>query len=295
MKDDASKTCCMNENRRGFTLAEVVASLVIGAMVLVTMFGIYSRAEKSAAAIAQNLDNFTLPTEILQRIAEDLDTIIASGSDTKITIENRIIRGYPAARLTIQKTFTDAKNSAQQFETIIWQSSYDYEYDSNGLVLFRSHGGMALEDRLLDENKENWERALFVPICDGVTCFQIQVPRGEELLDRWAQTTLPRAIVATISFTEPYETVQGILEVPDTEKVMRTIAIDRTRKIKFELAKAEYEEKGDEGDEEEDDTGVEDEQDEEGDEEESDSGKDSTSEEPKDRDGRITDDNPTFK
>ncbi|MHC4645764.1 MAG: PulJ/GspJ family protein [Planctomycetota bacterium] len=286
MKNNTSKTCYTNENRRGFTLAEVVASLVIGAMVLVTMLSIYARAEKSAEAIARNLDNFTLPTEILQRIAEDLDTVIASGSATKITIDNAIIKGYPAARLTIQKTFVDAKNKTQPFETIIWQSSYDYEYDSDSLVLFRSRSGMTLEDRVLDRNKENWERELFVPICDGITCFQIQVPRGEELLDKWPGKSLPTAIVATISFAEPYETVEGILEVPETEKIVRTIAIGRTRRITFELVKAEYADEDDEADEGEDDTGEEVEEGDEGNEDEADGG----SEAPEDKDGRITGD-----
>jgi hypothetical protein len=50
--------------------------------------------------------------------------------------------------------------------------------------------------------------------------------------------------VATISFAEPFKTLTGTLDVPDTEKITRTIAIDRTRKIKFIFVKKEDEEKG---------------------------------------------------
>jgi hypothetical protein len=45
--------------------------------------------------------------------------------------------------------------------------------------------------------------------------------------------------VVTISFAEPFKTLAGILDVPEDEKVIRNIAIDRTRAIKFILVKKE--------------------------------------------------------
>jgi len=237
MKNISYKIC---KHDRGFSLAEVLTSLVIGSMVLVAMLGIYSRVQKSSAAITRSLGSSRLPSEILHRIAEDLDRIIASGSDTRVTVENKFEEGYPTARLTIVKTIKDRRNRQQDLEKIIWQSSYDFENDANGLVLYRSHGGIGLEDKLLDENKKSWEKELFVPICSGLTLFRIQIPRGENLLNRWSGTSLPPAVVVTISFAEPFETLAGTLDVPDAEKITRTIAIDRTRKIKFTIAKEEY-------------------------------------------------------
>ena len=213
--------------RRGFSLAEVLAALTIGAMVLIAVLGIYSRAGRSAAAITHKLDSSRLPSEVLQRIAEDLDRIIASGSDTRVTIENKLNNLYPTARLTILKNYYDKASKPQTFEEIIWQTSYDYDTDS-------------------DKQKEGWERELFVPICDGVTFFKIQVPRGEDFLDRWSGSP-PQGIVVTISFAEPFKTVAGDLDVPDEEKITRTIAIDRTRKIKFEIVAKEYGEDEEQG------------------------------------------------
>ena len=234
--------------RPGFSLAEVLAALTIGAMVLAAVLGIYSRAEHSAAAITRKLDSSRRPFEMMQLIAEDLDAIVAASTDTKITIENKFENGFPTARLTILKTFHDRRNTEQTFEEIVWQTSYDFESDADGLVLYRSYGGIALEDKLLDKMREDWEKSYsFVPICSGVTCFKIQVPQGEKLKDEWASATLPRGITATISFAEPFKTVRGTLDVPDEEKITRTIAIDRTRKIKFEIVAKEYgedEEKG---------------------------------------------------
>jgi prepilin-type N-terminal cleavage/methylation domain-containing protein len=228
-------------NKQAFSLAEVLVALTIGAMVLVAVLSIYSRAETSAAAITRKLDSSRLPSEVLQRIAEDLDRIGAPGVDTKVTIENKFENGFSTARLTVLKTIYNSKNEKQTFERIVWQTSYDN--DANSLILYRSHSGIALEDKLLDEQKEDWEKELFVPICTGVTFFKIQVPMGENFLDNWASDSLPRGIVVTISFAEPFKTLAGTLDVPEDEKVIRNIAIDRTRAIKFNLVKKEGEEK----------------------------------------------------
>ena len=251
-KHNMKKASNTSRGPLGFSLAEVLAALTIGAMILVAVLGIYNRAERSAAAITRKLDSSRLPCEVLQRIAEDLDNVIAAGKDVKVAFVSKIeTHGYQTAELTIAKTIYDSKNQPKDFEKIVWRSSYDYESDANGLVLYRSHSGIALEDKLLDETKENWEKELFVPICTGVTFFKIQAPRGETFQDSWTSTSLPPGIVATISFAEPVKTVRGGWDVPDEEKIARTIAVDRkgiARKIKFKILPKESEkEKGNEG------------------------------------------------
>ena len=239
------KTLNISRKLSGFSLAEMLAALTIGAMILVAVIGIYSRAERSADAISRRFDSSRLPCEVLQRIAEDLDRTISAGSNAKITIENKFENGFPSARLTIRKTIRDGKDVEQVLEQITWQSSMDV--DSNSLVLYRSHSGMALEDKLLDEKREVWEKDYsFVPICAGVTFFKIQVPQDETLQDNWASDALPAGVVATISFAQPFDTVTGAFDVLDTEKITRTIAIDRTRKIRFEVVPIGKEEKGNE-------------------------------------------------
>ena len=225
---------------RGFSLAEVLAALTIGAMILVAVLGIYRRAENSAAAVMHRLDSSRVPGEVLQRIAEDLDNVISAGSNAKITIENKFanVAGailVPGARLTMTRTFQDGRDTEQIFEEITWQSSYDFESPNGGLVLYRSHRGLAPEDKLLDKDKYDWERELFVPICSGVTFFKIEAFMGENVVDKWNGTP-PSGIVAAISFAEPYKRVDGTYDVLDVEKTTRTIALDRSRKIKFDLA-----------------------------------------------------------
>ena len=246
VKYSMKKTFGTARARTGFSLAEVITSLTIGAMVLVAVLIVYNRAERSAAAVTRKLDSTRLLSEVMQRIAEDLDGIIATGADTKINIENKFENGFPTARLTITKTFFDSRNQEQIFENIVWQTKYDFASEVDGLVLYRSHSGIALEDKLLDNNKSDWERELFVPICGGITFFRVKVPWGETYLEKWTSTSMPPGIEVSLSAGIPFKTVGGTLDVPEEEKTIRTIAIDRTRKIKFTVAKsglAEGEEK----------------------------------------------------
>jgi hypothetical protein len=236
-KTGASGTCRMPP---GFSLAEVLAALIIGSMVLVAVLGVYHRAENSAAAVVRRLHSSRAPGEVLQRIAEDLDNMISAGSDVKITIENKFENAadvglIPGARLTMTRTFRDGQNKEQVFEQIVWQSSYDFESSEGGLVLYRSHSGLKEEDKLLDRDKADWEKELFVPICGGVTFFRIEAFTGKNPVDQWNGSP-PPGIVATISFAKPYKKPDGTYDVPDDQKTTRTIAIDRSRKIKFEIS-----------------------------------------------------------
>ena len=100
------KTSGIYRMQGGYSLAEVLAALTIGSLVMVAVLGIYHRAEKSVAAVTHRLDGSRLPDEVLQRIAEDLDNVISSSSDAKITIDNKFERVasamlMPAARLVI--------------------------------------------------------------------------------------------------------------------------------------------------------------------------------------------------
>ena len=58
---DMKKIFGTSRARAGFSLAEVITSLTIGAMVLVAVLVVYNRAERSAAAITRKLDRSRLP------------------------------------------------------------------------------------------------------------------------------------------------------------------------------------------------------------------------------------------
>ena len=148
--ENPAKVCYIPRMPSGFSLAEMLAAMTIGAMVLVAVLTIYSSAERSAAAVTGRLDVSRTPREILQRIAEDIDRIISSGSGAQITILNKHDHLLPTAKMTISRTYKDRTDREQKFEEIIWQTSYDFESFGDGLVLYRSHSGIAAEDKLLE-------------------------------------------------------------------------------------------------------------------------------------------------
>ena len=252
--------------RSAFSLVEIVAVLSITAMIMLAAFNIYSRVEASAAAVNATLDKDVLPTEILQRIAEDLDRLASSGLGTTISINNKFdSSGYNVSQLVIKNDVYDEKNKPKVFEKIIWRSSYDFFDDS--LILYRSHNGCNLEDKVITDDKQIELKELgndfFIPLCTGITFFKIQVPvvkvfgenvklpgidemvegpeEEETFLDGWRSDKLPKAIIITISFAEPYQAVTGELEVAQDEKITRTIAIDRTRKLKYRFVARDLE------------------------------------------------------
>jgi type II secretory pathway pseudopilin PulG len=219
--------------RAGFTLAEILAALTIGTMVLIVVLAIYSRAQTGAAGVIEKLESNRLQREVLQRISEDLDRIISNGKETQINIDNKYQDGYPVGRLEIIRTISNARNEQQTLERVVWQSNI--EPQTGELTLYRSHSGIALEDNLLDQQKEPWQRELFVPVCTGLTFFRIEVPRGEEFLEKWSGENIPAAITITMSFGQPMKAPDGTFEVADEDKIIRTIAIDRTRKPTFKI------------------------------------------------------------
>jgi hypothetical protein len=223
---------------KAFTLAEVLAALVLSSMILIAALSVYNSAQRASAAITRKLENYFKPVEILQKIAEDIDDIAGDDKAVKILIPKKAIdNGFWVSQLKIQKSYYDAKDKQQVLETIDWQTAYDF--DTDGLVLYRSRSGIGLEDKLLDQNRENWEKGLFIPICSGVTFFDVQVLSNDELQDYWTEDSLPKVIVITISFAQPYENLNGELEVPEEEKIIRAIAVDRTRKINISFIKKE--------------------------------------------------------
>jgi hypothetical protein len=218
----------------GFTLAEVLAALTIGTMVLIVVLAIYSRAQNGAAGVTNKLESNRLPQEILQRISEDLDRIISSGQETQINIDNKFQEGYQVAKLEIIKSINNEKNEPQTLEKIVWQSNIEPDNPSaEGLTLYRSHSGIAMEDALLDRQKEQWQRELFVPVCTGLTLFSVVVPDGNNVINKWSGQNLPAAITMSLSLAQPSKAADGTLEVPEEDIIVHTVAIDRTRKLTF--------------------------------------------------------------
>lgn len=220
----------------GYSLGEMLAALVIGAMVLTAILGIYGRANQAAEAVSRKIDSPALASEVLQLITEDLDRVMG-GSNATIQIQNGFDNGFARAQLILRRTYYDTQNREQTLDEIIWRAGYDYESGVPGLVIYRSFSGLAPEDRLFDSRRDAREKNYpFVPVCHGVTFFRIEAVNGDRLADTWSGLSLPPGVKVSLSFSQPHETVRGTLDVDEAEKTSRTISVDRTRTIKFTMS-----------------------------------------------------------
>lgn len=227
----------------GFSLIETLTVLTITAMIVVATMSVYSNVRRNVAAIDGNLDQGELPREILQRIAEDLDRLARPGFDTSVVVHNKLKNGYNISQLIIENRFYGDKptNRPQIAERITWQS--DYDPYTNTLILYRAHSGIRLEDGLIDRDqldKEGKGIEQFVPLATGITHFELLIPSGDTLIREWSQTELPKAIRVLLSFGAPEQTDTGDWIIPDKDLFVRTIAVNRTRRMNFQFVKKDF-------------------------------------------------------
>jgi len=217
----------------GFSLGEMLATVVIGGMVLTAILTIYSRANRAATAVLEKVEGPSLSMEVLQLIAEDFDRFLGA-DDVTMQIRNGFDNGFARSDLVLRRVYHDKDNKEQVLEEITWRAGYDSEGETPGLILYRSREGAGQEDKLLENQRKDWEKNYtFVPVCRGLTFFQVQACKGEELLDQWPPSAPPAGAKVTISFAEPYKSVRGTLDISDEQKVSRTFVVNAMRKIKF--------------------------------------------------------------
>lgn len=236
---------------KAYTLVEVLVVLTMSAVVIVTVLKIHSQVRRAAAAVSEKIDSDAVPTNVLQRIAEDIDRLSSTKAEMQYSISNKIRNDVSQSRLIISSYYYDNNTKKQLYEQVIWQSYYD-DYDET-MYLFRSHGGVAIEDSVLDvlgtdENPSQAElqadgKEQFIPVCDGITFFEFSIPQGPEKdpLYTWSSSKAPGAITASISFAEPIEDIFGDYIIPPDQLYQRIIATDRVRKIKFQFVRQEFE------------------------------------------------------
>lgn len=228
----------------GFSLIEILAVVVIAGMMIVAVLNVYSRAQSIIAAIDTRIGSQTLPNEILQRIAEDIDRLTLPGLDTRIAVANKFDGQYNLSQMTISTHYYDSDNppKAQVFEKVHWQSAYDPVKEA--LMLYRSHTGLNLADKIVDKDLAEQQRSgreLCIPVTTGITFFEIVVPRRNTLLREWNLSTIPPAIRIAISLAAPQEDWEtGDMLVFEEDKVMRTVAIDRTRMITYRFVRQDF-------------------------------------------------------
>ncbi len=152
-----------------------------------------------------------------------------------VSIKNKTEPGsYKSAQMIIESKIYDKSNKPQTFEKIVWQSRADP--DADGLIIYRAHSGYTVEDKMLDEPKEGYERELFIPICSGATVFSIEVVKDSNTtIDLWQGQNLPPAVRVSVAFAQPEEDLLGNKVVPQEAIKARTVVIDRFRQLAYQF------------------------------------------------------------
>jgi type II secretory pathway component PulJ len=227
---------------KGFTLAETLAAFVIAIMIMTAAVAVYSTIRKAQGSVDHRLKEGFLAAEVLQRISEDIDRLALPSSDVTVSVKNRIdIESFTVSQMIIESKFYDKDNKPQTFEKIIWQSRV--APDGNELIIYRAHSGYAMEDKMLEEKKETYERELFIPVCTGVTMFAMEVTDGNDansVPQDWTSTDLPPAIKLSISFEPRQPDVLGNRTVTEEAVKTRIVALNRFRQIPYTFVYKEF-------------------------------------------------------
>ncbi|AQT69641.1 hypothetical protein STSP2_02835 [Anaerohalosphaera lusitana] len=238
-----------SKHHAGFSMLEVVTAVVAASIIMIATLTAFNRIRSATHTMHKAIGSRDKVSDVLQLITEDLDTLAMPGSDTRLSVRNHTFRGITRARLTIENRIYDSSNKAHTFESVTWQT--DYDPDSQSFILYRAHGGMALEDPILDtvgteespsqEDLQDSDLEPFIPVATGLTYFEILGMANGRELQTWASSKLPTAVKIVLSFADPVEVAPGEFEILEEDLVTRVIAVDRTRKIKYSFMKEEYE------------------------------------------------------
>ncbi len=226
---------------RAFSLIEILTVLTLSAMILAAVILIYNRVRNSAVAITTRLNKQGLPDELLQKIAEDIDRLAAPGFDASISIRNKEDSGYNSAQLVIENRYYGSGQPpiANIYERVVWQSSYDPFLGQ--MILYRSHSGLNLEDKLVDTVRSGEDKPeLFVPVCSGLTYFGVFALTGSETEEQepassWQKQTMPNGILLGLSLEPMTQLEDGSFVLPEGGIVHRAVAVDRTRSIPYKF------------------------------------------------------------
>ncbi len=224
-----------------FTLVETLVVLVLSATIFTATLGVYQHIRDASVMVDDRMSQHRLQNEIMQKITEDIDRLAVPGVEVTINFHNRSVKGtkkqlYNSGQLILNNSFYGINDKKQVYEEIVWQTSYDP--GKGKMILYRMHDGLNAEDRLLEGDASlSINTGLYIPVASGVTFFEIRTQQGENVLTEWASKSVPKAVRVGLSFAEHEELEKGVFVIPEKFIVYRKVAIDRTRKIPFQVTK----------------------------------------------------------
>ncbi|MGE4285835.1 MAG: hypothetical protein AB7F23_04400 [Phycisphaerae bacterium] len=230
--------------RKALTLYELLAALAVTALILIASLSLLQVCLNASVQIDTELTQNAGSREVLQKLAEDIDSI-SSDTNTTFKLSKHTQNGAEIMRLEMENYFVAKGESKRKYRRIIWQS--DYNPDTGLIVIYRCHSGLLLEDTLVStEQQAEPDKEIYVPVCTEATHFNVNALNGDDVSESWATDALPAGLIAEISFAEPIEDVTGDWIVPDEDIMRRTISVNRAKEYQYRLLNKNLEEEYDE-------------------------------------------------
>jgi len=229
-------------NRRAFALVELLTALFIVCILVMALTTIYESSTNAIAAINQRIEKGASTSEIMRLIVDDVTKASSADTDTSFTLRSKLSGGIALYRLEIASKIYDNSGKELVYQKIIWQS--DYDLFTGTISLYRCSGGMIPADPVLStEAKENPQSDIFVPVCQGLTYFTIQIPQIQDTpegqiinyLDQWEAAEMPGGVIVDLSFEPPVEYVTGETEVLIEDRLIESISLNRSREYRFQF------------------------------------------------------------
>ncbi|MCP4665617.1 MAG: prepilin-type N-terminal cleavage/methylation domain-containing protein, partial [Deltaproteobacteria bacterium] len=139
---------------RGFTLLEIMISIVILVVLMVGIYGVYTSSVGAILWASQKGQVFQMGRIALDRITRDLESAFAASDNEKIRLgmigEDREIDGKPADTLDFT-TLSHLVLDEREPSTDLCEVGYHLveDPDEDGLILYRRDDG-SLDDNLTD-------------------------------------------------------------------------------------------------------------------------------------------------
>lgn len=227
--------------RKALSLLEILASLAVITIIIITMVTLLHASQQTLETIERELDGNSASQELLQKITEDINEFCSQSENTNLVLQHKSTPEGNLYRLEITNFFNGNANTKLIYKKVVWQS--DYDINMGTFIIYRARSGMNLEDTLTStEQQENLDKEIYVPVCTDATYFSIQAFNDEILTDSWSNSDFPAALFLSISFAPPVEYITGDIEVPEEDRLFRTVSVSRAREYNFKLVNKDLEE-----------------------------------------------------
>ena len=176
---ELSAGACSARGVGGFTLLELMVTLLMVAMILVVVLKVLGRTEEETRLIHDKLQRELALDACLDQLCEDLRA--AAAQDLLVMVQSEAVgRDQDSSRLVIQFRPAGAETNVVD-KTIEWVSAP--RYGGEDLLLFRRV-----------KTRDNKTTTDYVPVCEGIHSFRV-----EEINDALLEIT------ASIYRTDPPE------------------------------------------------------------------------------------------